>query len=41
MSADEQEVQSGRLQKRVTNLATSGRITKEEYDALASRLQRD
>jgi hypothetical protein len=38
MSEDERDVRSGRLRVRLTRLAVSGRISKEEYDALSTRL---
>jgi hypothetical protein len=37
MSADEREVQTGGLRRRLFNLALTGRITKDEYDSLAAR----
>ncbi len=37
LSPDEREVQTGGLQRRLLGLALSGRVTKEEYDALTAR----
>jgi len=39
MAADEREVRSGGLRKRLDRLAISGRISKEEYDDLSARLR--
>jgi hypothetical protein len=39
MSADEWEVRSGGMQRRLISLALTGRITEEEYDRLVDRLQ--
>jgi hypothetical protein len=39
LSRDEREVQLGNVQKRLIALATSGRISKREYDHFVRRLQ--
>jgi hypothetical protein len=39
LSEDEKEVRYGGLQRRLIELAITGRITKEEYDGLVKRLQ--
>ena len=38
-SADELEVRNGSVQRRLIRLALTGRITKDEFDSLAKRLQ--
>jgi hypothetical protein len=39
MSADEREVRAGGVQERLIRLAVTSRISKDEYDGLARRLQ--
>ena len=39
MSANEREVYAGRVQIRLINLATTGRISREEFDDFVRRLQ--
>jgi hypothetical protein len=39
MSADEREVRLGGVQKRLINLAITGRITRQEYEGFVRRLQ--
>jgi hypothetical protein len=38
-ASDEQEVRQGNVARRLIHLAVTGRITKQEYDRLARRLQ--
>jgi hypothetical protein len=40
-SPDEREAHTGGVERRLQNLATTGRVTKDEYDQLAKRLQRN